>query len=189
MAKGCRKPFGQGKLAQQRNRREDIAKTLSSKILQILDLDIVESTGCIFPRKLDLRMVKNRKYMFLKKQVGRIFTMKVCVAVVRKVVASLPFSLTKDPRSTLDDFIRAQAKRLQTLARKSKRVSLKKKTMDNMETQAYEFWLQCSIDCIFKTEFQNLDILMYCESLQKNLPNGPAFFGGTSSRLFGYPVL
>ena len=138
--KPCRKAYGEGKQALQRKRRLELAGALSSQILDALDLEAVESTGAIFTRRVDLRKRRNKRFLFLQHLKGRIFTEKVCIAAVRGVIDGLPFQLARDPRSTMDDLVKAQAKRLKLLARKSKRQQPRKKHMEEDETLPYDFW-------------------------------------------------
>lgn len=138
MARTPRKPHGFGRQAVQAKKRKELAKKVSDLILHVLDLESVERNGVLFPRRLDLRRVKNRRFATLQHVHGRVFTKRFCLGVVRNVVASLPFSLTKDPKLSVEDHLLAQARRLQTLAKKSKRLGAKTKMADDMDTQPYD---------------------------------------------------
>lgn len=120
-----RKPNGQGRLALQKKRRDNLACVISEKISNSLDHEVVEQTGSLFPRVCNLRKRDHRRFSFLK-HVGegkRMFTKKLCHSVTKKVARSLPYQLVFDPKLTLEQHLQAQATRLQLLARRVKRMA------------------------------------------------------------------
>ena len=118
-----RKPNGDGRLSNLRRRRSKIAEVVAALLLGRLDLDLVESTGALFPRKCNLRKKAVKKFLFLKKIPGRVYTTRVCKAITRQVVLGLPFQLPVDPRKGLKGHIAAQAELLKKLAKRCKRAS------------------------------------------------------------------
>lgn len=136
-----RKPNGEGRLSLQKKWRKENAAKLAALIVPLLDHDVVEQTGSLFPRRLDLRKPRCRALVCLKSFTGRFYTQKLCAQVVKNILRALDFTVTKDPRMSWDEYVLAQARRLQKLAKKSKRVHKKKsrqKKMDNVETQPLE---------------------------------------------------
>lgn len=122
-----RKPFGEGKLACQRQRRKQLCKKLSAQLLGILDVELAERTGCLFPRCQDLRKRHNQKFRILRHYSGRVFTQKLCLTVCKSLMRQL--NLAVDPSLDLDTAARSQAKRLQKLAKRSKRLMVEGDTL------------------------------------------------------------
>ena len=122
-----RKPFGHGRLALQKKRRAKMARDMAKQFLDALDLDRVESSGAVFARHT--RRQEQKAFQFLKGFEGRVYTSKLCVAVVRKISQALPFRIASDPNTTWEEYLAAQAKRLQAVARRVRRM--------NHDTQPY----------------------------------------------------
>ncbi|CAK9006842.1 unnamed protein product [Durusdinium trenchii] len=131
-----RQPHGEGKLSVQRKRRETLASDIAQKLLQCLDLDYVEATGSLFPRKCNLRRRSAKKFRFLKAHTGRVFTKRLSQDITRQVALGLPFRIPVDPKGGLEEHCRAQALLLQKLAKRCKRAFSEK--MDAVETQPYD---------------------------------------------------
>lgn len=141
MARPPRKAHGQGRLSLQRLRRRKLSSEVAARLMEVLDLESVENTGNMIPRRLDLRRKTNRKFVFLREYDGRTFTTRLCQSVIRQLLALLPFKLIHDPRSDIEEVIKAQSARLKALAKRSKRIRAKRK-MDDLDTQPYEPWIQ-----------------------------------------------
>ena len=128
MARTPRKPHGFGRQAVQAKKRKELAKKVSDLILHVLDLESVERNGVLFPRRLDLRRVKNRRFATLQHVHDDVFSRRgfawALCEMWSRVVAIF---LDKDPKLSVEDHLLAQARRLQTLAKKSKRLGAKTK--------------------------------------------------------------
>ena len=132
MARGKRCPYGTGRKASQKARRIALAQKIADAIFPHLDLDWIESTGSLFPRKVDLRKRKTRlTFQHLAAYKGRVFTKRLCLLVTRKLHRMLPFDLARSPRESKLDCLTIQSERLHLLAKKCKRMT------DNTETQEW----------------------------------------------------
>ena len=124
-----------GRKAQQTARRRSIANEVAQKIFPLLDMETLEETGTLYPRRCDMRKKKNRRiYSFLKDYGGRVFTSRLNLLVTKKLVKMLPFELARNPRESQRDLLLKQAKRLGDLARRSKRTRMVKEDIDNVDT-------------------------------------------------------
>lgn len=150
MPRKSRKSHGFGKREMQRKRRAKLAGKVSKWLLEAIVHDEVEASGALFPRKIDLRRQRNRKFLCLRQLSGRVYTRMFCSQVVQQMVIGLPFALVKDPKVSMEEHLQVQALRLPAFARKCKRLvsPASAATMDNIETQpmeetlAYEPWNQ-----------------------------------------------
>ena len=115
-----RKPWGQGKAAHQKYRRNSLAFSMSELLLERLDLEKVRMTGQIVPRG-DLKKQSNGAlfdWVNNSQFDGRTFTKPVLRLVIRKLMKNITFPL--DPENK--NFIAQQAKRLRVLIRSAKRL-------------------------------------------------------------------
>lgn len=55
MAGKTRKPHGSGRLAVQRARREQLSQQIAATLVEKLDMETVEDTGALFPRRCNLK--------------------------------------------------------------------------------------------------------------------------------------
>lgn len=129
-----RKPHGLGRAAIQKRRRDDLAAQVAGKLLEELDLDYVEQTGSLFPRRCNLRKKVAWKFLFLKSIPGRAFTKRLCLGVTRRVACALPFQLPVDPKEGMEGHLKAQAGLLQKLAKRCKRAT---RSAMELETQPW----------------------------------------------------
>ena len=125
-----RKPWGQGKAAQQKYRRNALAFSMSELLMDRLDMDKVRMTGQLVPRG-DLKKETNRTlfdWVNNSQFNGRTFTKPVLRLVIRKLMRNITFPL--DPENK--NFVAQQAKRLRTLIRSAKRLkeSFQKHTLN-----------------------------------------------------------
>ena len=125
-----------GRRAQQSALWRANAEAIAQKLFGLLDFDTLEETGALYPRKCDLRKHRNRRlFGFLKQYTGRVFTFRLRLLVIKKLLKMLPFELARGPKETRHDFMVKQADRLRFLATKSKRMA---RNIDNVETLPLE---------------------------------------------------
>lgn len=79
------------------------------------------------------KKIDRRNFSWLAEFGGRTFTKRLSLQVCRRLIAMLPFTLAKDPKQPMENFVEAQAIRLQKLAKKAKRARM----TNADETQLY----------------------------------------------------
>ena len=118
-----RKPWGQGKAALQKNRRNRLAQQIADTLRNRLDADRITTTGELFPRSSFKRASMKELFDFCKTYPGRTFTKALCKLVIRKLVNDLGRDvIPKDPNMTFGKFIAKQGLKFQRLVQKAKRV-------------------------------------------------------------------
>ena len=127
-----RKAHGCGKLALQHQRRKGLCKGIVKKLLKVIDVDEVQSSGVLFPRCQDLRKAKNRRFRALREFSGRVYTKNACIAICKRLMMEL--SPARDPQKSFDTVATEQASRLQKLAKRTKSLP-RAPAMDETETQ------------------------------------------------------
>ena len=115
-----RKPWGQGKAALQKYRRNSLSFSMSQFLLDRLDLDKVRMTGQLIPRGGLKRQSTKNMFDWVNNSEfdGRTFTKPVLKLVIRKLMRNITFPL--DPECK--NFVAQQSKRLRTLIRHAKRL-------------------------------------------------------------------
>lgn len=119
-----RKPWGKGRAAVQKYRRNSIAFDIANLLLDRLDQDQVCVTGQLFPRG-GLKKPKTRRLMDWvhdeRFQEKRMYTKALVKLIVKKILRELG-SIPRDPKMSHGAFCNQQAKRLKELVRKAKRI-------------------------------------------------------------------
>ena len=116
----ARKPWGFGKAAVLKHRRNSLALSMSEYLLERLDEDRVSMTGQLFPRGT-LKKRANRvlfDWVHYPEFGGRTFTKPVLRLVVKKLMKRITLPL--DPENTR--FVSQQTARLRRLVKSAKRL-------------------------------------------------------------------
>lgn len=118
-----RKPFGEGRAALQRKLRQCKAHEVADWILPHLDVEAVESTGHLFPRgPWRKRRVKAVFEPWIYECKGsRMFTSRLCQAVVRRLCVVLQTIPPRHPRQQFSEWVGQQGRRLKELVRAAKK--------------------------------------------------------------------
>ena len=118
LATMTRKPDGHGRVALQKKLRGDRANFITKLLLDRLDVDQIRRSMVIFPKNVSLRKRKWRRALrCLAYVTGRVYTKKLCMSVVKKILRSLPFEINLQPGQTLRDFVEAQGERMRRCAK------------------------------------------------------------------------
>jgi hypothetical protein len=113
--------------------RGDRAKFITHLLLERLDVEQIRRSMVIFPKHVSLRKRKWRRALTCLAYVtGRVYTKKLCMSVVKKILRSLPFEINLQPGRTLPDFIEAQGERMRRCAKAVR------KMCDLEETQPWD---------------------------------------------------
>ena len=116
------KPRGEGVAAIQRDMRNKKAQQVVDWVMPLLDLDLVESSGELWPRgSLKKKKIQQIMYPWIKKTSGRWFTMTTAKLVCRKLWDALPMVPNRDPNLKFSAYIKVQAIRLMSLASAAKK--------------------------------------------------------------------
>ena len=124
------------RLLQQQVRRQNIDLICENLSARFADpqLDLSEKanrTGELFPRGNFKKVGVKRLFSFAALSCrGRVFTLRVCRAVCKKLVRELQLAPAIDPRESWQAWYMRQAKRLQVLAKGAKRACY-----DNMDLE------------------------------------------------------
>lgn len=117
-----RKSWGEGKAAQMKSRRNDLATKLAGIIHERVDADRISATGELFPRATFKKTSQKQLFDFCFQFEGRIFTTPLCKLVIRKLVNLLGRdTIPKDPKVSYAKYVSKQATRFQKLVRQAKR--------------------------------------------------------------------
>lgn len=130
-----RRAHGEGRRAEQKRARIRIQNMIVQWILPLLEVELIESTGSLFPRG-SLKSRRNKAIFspWVHRLCGsRVLTAGLCRGVCRGIVHKLNFHPPRAPAQTFPEYIRTQGRRFQTLCRAAKK--LPHKAMDNVETQ------------------------------------------------------
>ena len=121
--KSDRKPWGQGKAALLKARRNSVASQIAVTLGKHLDIDRVSTTGEIFPRgSLKSRHMKEL-FAFSRDFHGRTFTVLLSKLVIRKLVNIIGRdAIPRDPKMTFGRFVTKQALRFQRLVQRARRI-------------------------------------------------------------------
>ena len=136
-----RRPAGKGRLAVQRKLRHIRADEIADWILPHLNHDRIEATGHIFPngswRKSRVKAVFKP---WLHRCTGsRMFTTRLCQAVVRRICSLLETMPPRHPRQPFSEWVGEQACRLKILVRAAKKRGFGGKKMDEFDTQLQDW--------------------------------------------------
>ena len=116
-----RNPWGKGKAALQKKRRQSKASEIASLLLDRLDGESMWMTGELFPRGT----LKNRRnkaiFSWASGYTGRIFTKPLLKLVVRKVLRAIG-PIPSNPKLSFGAFIKQQALRLGQFIHQAKRL-------------------------------------------------------------------
>ena len=116
-----RKPWGQGKAAQQKHVRNRIAFEVSQLIQDRLDWDQVQMTGQLFPRGTLKKPANKKVFSWVHSYSGRVWTKALLKQVVRNLVRAIQ-NIPMDPSKPFGHFVKQQSKRLGILIRQAKRI-------------------------------------------------------------------
>ena len=116
-----RKPWGEGRAAMQKLKRQVRSQQIASQLLERLDTDSIQLTGQLFPRgNLKKRSVRCL-FSWVHQFPGRVFTTPLLNMVIRKLLRSIG-DVPRNPKQSYGGYVSSQAKRLGILARRSKRI-------------------------------------------------------------------
>lgn len=116
-----RKPWGQGKAAQQKYTRRCTAFNIAQLLNDRLDHDQIHMTGVLFPRGTLKKRSNRRLFEWVPQYHGRVFTKPLLKQVVRVLLRTNP-NIPMDPSQTWSSFVSIQSKRLGRLVRQAKRI-------------------------------------------------------------------
>ena len=116
----ARKPWGQGRAAQQRCQRNRVAFDVAQVLQDRMDVDHVQMTGQLFPRGSLKRRANKEFFNWVHTYNGRVWTKPMLKQVVRDLLRTIDVPM--DPAKTFGSFVTQQAKRLGSLIRQAKRI-------------------------------------------------------------------
>lgn len=115
-----RKPWGQGRSAQQRSQRNRTAFEVAQLIKDRMDVEQAQMTGQLFPRGSMKRVANKELFGWVHTYSGRVWTKPMLKQVVRVLLRTIDIPM--DPSKTFGSFVTQQSKRLRHLIRQAKRV-------------------------------------------------------------------
>lgn len=118
-----RKPWGQGRAAQQRHQRNRTAFDVAELIKDRMDLDQAQASGQLFPRGTLKRPANKKLFDWVHRYSGRVWTKQLLKQVVRVLLRTIQ-NLPMDPSKTYGQFVSQQSKRLGFLIRQAKRIKV-----------------------------------------------------------------
>ena len=120
-ARTSRKPWGHGKAALQKNRRNMLACEIAGKLLRRLDVEHVQLTGELIPRGTLKSSKTKRLFSWVHRFRGRVFTSALVKMVIRKLLRLIG-NVPINPNQTYGSYVSGQSKRLGKLARRAKKL-------------------------------------------------------------------
>ena len=121
--KNDRKPWGQGKAALLKARRNSLATQIAETLGKYLDMDRISTTGEIFPRGSLKNVHMKELFAFSGDAHGRTFTVLLSKLVIRKLVNIIGRdAIPRDPKTTFGRFVTKQALRFQKLVQRARRI-------------------------------------------------------------------
>lgn len=123
-----RKPWGQGKAAVQKYRRNNLAFEIAGLLTERLDEETAQCTGQLLPRGGLKRKSSRKLFDWVHdpkfKGNARVFTKPLLRLVIKKILREVG-PIPMDPKKSYGTFVGQQAKRLGVLIRKAKRIKAK----------------------------------------------------------------
>lgn len=115
-----RKPWGQGRAAQQRYQRNRTAFDVAQLIKARMDVDQVQMTGQLFPRGSMKKLANKELLDWVHTFNGRVWTKPMLKQIIRVLLRTIDVPM--DPSKTFGNFVNQQSKRLGYLIRQAKRL-------------------------------------------------------------------
>ena len=116
-----RKPWGQGRAAQQRHQRNRTAFDVAELIIDRMDVDQAQVTGQLFPRGTLKKPANKNLFDWVHCYNGTVWTKKLLKQVVRVLLRNVQ-NIAVDPSKSYGQFVSQQSKRLGCLIRQAKRI-------------------------------------------------------------------
>lgn len=119
-----RKPWGEGRAAMQKQKRQSNPTLIASRLLDRLDVDNIQLTGQLMPRGTLKKRSIRALFTWVHEFPGRVFTYPLLKMVVRKLLRSIG-DVPRNPKQSYGGYVASQAKRLGILAHRAKRIKNK----------------------------------------------------------------